>query len=136
MAWWDRQYREAARWREETLNTLLSVLPEAPWQLGTALSFLQPQPVDLKEPVRLDLFFHTLPLAVDLLWERDLPDWRKASRHWPNRQLWERSQASLAHKSLTLGAYRCPYLQLWRHESSTRDALRERLLPLLGRLPD
>jgi hypothetical protein len=119
--------------RQTILTTLLhQVIPSGtPYQFDVALSFLQPGQIDPTDPVRLALFLHTAPLAIDVLGPESRPAFAQAERLL-SRPDWERRQRQLAFKRQALGAYGCPYLVIWDDEPVDPVSLTERIRALRG----
>lgn len=125
--------KSADRWREEILAILLgAVIPSGmPYLLDCAFSFLQLDPLDLSDPIRVDLYLPDLPLFIDLLPPGYSSDYREA-RKYLSRSDWEEMQRRLAWKETRLKKYRVPYLRIYSQDSSYPLVLSRRIQEITG----
>lgn len=132
-----RRWARRNAWRLELLDRLVTdVLPREPYQFESALSFLQ-EHAKLAAwypfgPIRLDLFYHTLPLAIDVVGPEGSPQYPTAAPYLTKSD-WSERQRCLALKRDRLERYQCPYLILTPDEPLDPASLKAKISNWLGR---
>ena len=121
--------KKVKKWREDAIErTLHKVLPEdRPWQYRSAPSFLQDGKKTLKCLYTIDVFLHTVPMAIDFLGPGYYNDFRSA-QYYVSRKEWEGNQRELIFKRERLTIYGCPYKIFWYHESSNDQSIKYHII--------